>query len=198
MAALINFLKSWNILTLFIEIISEHLLLVASPALHKAGKHMENSIVASYAGLLLGTIIMDNKVCDVAPQISCCLRIHLVYCHSALFWENLCQNIDIQALSECTKCFCVLVVLYYCPFKLLNLGLIYDNAGPITIVFRIFWHLSWYYSLKTVLICKSSFLVFVVWFTVIFICLCTHIHSHLISWKHFFTPLWLSLYFFNL
>ncbi|GFO38926.1 Wings apart-like protein homolog [Plakobranchus ocellatus] len=30
-------------------------------ALHKAGKHMENSIVASYAGLLLGTIIMDNK-----------------------------------------------------------------------------------------------------------------------------------------
>lgn len=30
-------------------------------ALHKAGKHMENSIVASYAGLLLGTIIIDNK-----------------------------------------------------------------------------------------------------------------------------------------
>ncbi|RUS70309.1 hypothetical protein EGW08_021932 [Elysia chlorotica] len=30
-------------------------------ALHKAGKHMENSIVASYAGLLLGTIIMENK-----------------------------------------------------------------------------------------------------------------------------------------
>ncbi|XP_005089258.1 wings apart-like protein homolog [Aplysia californica] len=30
-------------------------------ALHKAGKHMENSIVASYAGLLLGTTIMDNK-----------------------------------------------------------------------------------------------------------------------------------------
>ncbi|XP_059142717.1 wings apart-like protein homolog [Physella acuta] len=29
-------------------------------ALHKAGKHMENSIVASYAGLLLGTTIIDN------------------------------------------------------------------------------------------------------------------------------------------
>ncbi|CAL1535656.1 unnamed protein product [Lymnaea stagnalis] len=30
-------------------------------ALHKAGKHMENSIVASYAGLLLGTTIIDDK-----------------------------------------------------------------------------------------------------------------------------------------
>ncbi|CAG5122973.1 unnamed protein product [Candidula unifasciata] len=30
-------------------------------ALHKAGRHMENSIVASYAGLLLGSTIVDNK-----------------------------------------------------------------------------------------------------------------------------------------
>lgn len=30
-------------------------------ALHKAGKHMENSIVASYAGLLLGCLIQDNR-----------------------------------------------------------------------------------------------------------------------------------------
>ncbi|XP_076458860.1 uncharacterized protein LOC143292454 [Babylonia areolata] len=30
-------------------------------ALHKAGKHMENSIVASYVGLLLGCVIQDNR-----------------------------------------------------------------------------------------------------------------------------------------
>lgn len=30
-------------------------------ALHKAGKHMENSIVASYVGLLLGCLIKDNR-----------------------------------------------------------------------------------------------------------------------------------------
>jgi len=30
-------------------------------ALHKAGRHMENSIVASYAALLLGTLITDNQ-----------------------------------------------------------------------------------------------------------------------------------------
>ncbi|KAK7113620.1 wings apart-like protein homolog [Littorina saxatilis] len=30
-------------------------------ALHKAGKHMENSIVASYVGLLLGCLIQDSK-----------------------------------------------------------------------------------------------------------------------------------------
>ncbi|XP_050392558.1 wings apart-like protein homolog [Patella vulgata] len=36
-------------------------------ALHKAGKHMENSIVASYIALLLGCLIRDNKdyVCSV-------------------------------------------------------------------------------------------------------------------------------------
>ena len=31
-------------------------------ALHKAGKHMENSIVASYVGLILGCLIQDSKV----------------------------------------------------------------------------------------------------------------------------------------
>ncbi|KAL8595031.1 hypothetical protein ACOMHN_002010 [Nucella lapillus] len=30
-------------------------------ALHKAGKHMENSIVASYVGILLGCLIQENK-----------------------------------------------------------------------------------------------------------------------------------------
>ena len=31
-------------------------------ALHRAGKHMENSIIASYVALLLGCLIQDNSV----------------------------------------------------------------------------------------------------------------------------------------
>ena len=34
-------------------------------ALQKAGKHMEDSMVASYVALLLGCIAQDNKVCHV-------------------------------------------------------------------------------------------------------------------------------------
>ena len=32
-------------------------------ALHKAGKHMENSIVAAYIALLVGCLIQENQVC---------------------------------------------------------------------------------------------------------------------------------------
>ena len=31
-------------------------------ALHKAGKHMENSIVAAYVALLVGCLIQENQV----------------------------------------------------------------------------------------------------------------------------------------
>ena len=31
-------------------------------ALHKAGKHMENSIVAAYVALLVGCLIQENEV----------------------------------------------------------------------------------------------------------------------------------------
>ena len=54
-----------------------------SSALHKAGKHMENSIVASYAGLLLGTIIMDNKVSGSLVKVmrfrKCKLLLNSIY-----------------------------------------------------------------------------------------------------------------------
>lgn len=38
------------------------LLIFFYTALHRAGKHMENSIIASYVALLLGCLIQDNTV----------------------------------------------------------------------------------------------------------------------------------------
>ena len=35
---------------------------VCTSALHKAGKHMENSIVAAYVALLVGCLIQENEV----------------------------------------------------------------------------------------------------------------------------------------
>lgn len=38
-------------------------------ALHRAGKHMENSIIASYVALLLGCLIQDNSVSSASVII---------------------------------------------------------------------------------------------------------------------------------
>ncbi|KAL4240551.1 hypothetical protein ACF0H5_001343 [Mactra antiquata] len=39
-------------------------------ALHKAGKHMENSIVAAYVALLVGCLIQDNQECSTTVKAS--------------------------------------------------------------------------------------------------------------------------------
>ena len=41
------------------------LLLLLLVALQKAGQHMEDSLIASYAALLLGLLAEDSKVCSV-------------------------------------------------------------------------------------------------------------------------------------
>ena len=37
-------------------------IIIIIAALHTAGKHMENSIVAAYVALLVGCLIQENKV----------------------------------------------------------------------------------------------------------------------------------------
>lgn len=54
--------KPWiNYNYLFIIVVSTYFF----TALHRAGKHMENSIIASYVALLLGCLIQDNTVSTV-------------------------------------------------------------------------------------------------------------------------------------
>ena len=36
--------------------------MISKSALEKAGKHMEDSVVASYVALLIGCIVQDNEV----------------------------------------------------------------------------------------------------------------------------------------
>ena len=49
--------------SLVISFISIKLVFVSiCPALQKAGKHMEDSVVAAYVALLLGCILQENEV----------------------------------------------------------------------------------------------------------------------------------------
>ena len=55
---------------------------VVTAALHKAGKHMEDSIVAAYVALLVGTLILHSPVAP--PYFFFFISIHTLYVESRI------------------------------------------------------------------------------------------------------------------